>query len=244
MVANESKTVKKSGADIKIALFVICIFSFYSLLIPVILGFVGWVPFIASICMTMITFGFVFRNLEKRVGDPKLVLRMILAPAIGVLSVFVLFNFLGWIPPVPISIKAMGVYHKLEVKEGKYILQYNRPWYKIWQSGAQSFTAEPRDSVVIFVEIFSPSRFDDKVILNWNYYDEKRGWLVSDQIPIRIVGGREEGFRGYTIKKNFTAGEWRVKAQTTDGREIGRLYFEIEKTDVINPNREWKTEIF
>lgn len=244
MVANELKSVQKSGADVKIALFVICLFSFYSLLIPVLVGFVGWVPFIASIVMTFLTFVLVFRNLEKRIGDRKAVIRSILAPAVGVLALFVIFNFFGWIPPVPISITSMGVYHKLEVKDGKYILQYERPWYKIWQSGAQTFKAEPGDSVVLFVEIFSPSRFDDQVILNWNYYDEKRGWQVSDKIPIRIVGGREKGFRGYTNKKNFTAGDWRVKVETTDGREIGRLYFTIQKTDVVSETREWKTDIF
>ena len=244
MVANELKSVQKSAVNIKVGLYVICLFSFYSLLIPVVVGFVGWIPFLSSIALTLLTFGVVFKKLEKRVGDTKIVVRVLLAPALGVLGLFVLFYLVGWIPPVPISITEMGVYHNLQVKDGNYILQYDRPTYKFWQSGAQSFKAEPGDSVVFFVQIFSPSRFDDQVILNWNVYDEKRGWLSSDKIPIRIQGGREKGFRGYTIKKNFSAGDWRVKVETTDGREIGRLYFDIEKTDVLNPGRTWKTDIY
>lgn len=244
LIANELKVVQKSEVNIKVGLFVICLFSFYSLLIPVLVGFVGWIPFLASIGLTLITFGFVFRSLEKKVGDSKIVLRFLVAPSVGVLSLFVLFYFMGWIPPVPISINGMGVYHKIEVKEGNYILQFERPWYKFWQSGAQSFNAEPGDSVIFFVEIFSPSRFDDQVILNWNIYDQKQGWISSDRIPIRIQGGREKGFRGYTMKKNFTSGEWRVKVETTDGREIGRLYFEVEKVDTLNPQRNWKTDIY
>lgn len=244
MVANEMKSIQKSEVNIKVGLFVICLFSFYSLLIPVGLGFVGWIPFLASVALTVVTCGLVFRKLEKVVGDSKLVTRFLMAPAMGVLSIFVLFYFLGWIPPVPISINRMGVYHKLEVTNGNYVLQYERPWYKFWQSGAQDFRAEPGDSVIFFVEIFSPSRFDDQVILNWSTYDKKQGWMSSDNIPIRIQGGREKGFRGYTNKKNFSAGEWRVKVQTTDGREIGRLYFQINKTDLIDPQRNWRTDIY
>ncbi len=218
--------------------------SFYSLLIPVIVGFVGWLPFLASVGLTLMTFILVFRKLEERVGDRKIVLKYVMAPAMGVLSMFVLFYLVGWIPPVPISINGMGVYHKLEIKDGSYILQYDRPFYKFWQAGAQSFTAEPGDSVIFFVQIFSPSRFDDQVILNWSVYDQKRGWQSSDRIPIRIQGGRAKGFRGYTNKQNFTAGEWRVQVETTDGREIGRLYFDIEKRDLVSPSREWRTEVF
>lgn len=244
MIANELKSVQKSAVNIKVGLYVICLFSFYSLLIPVLVGFVGWLPFIASICLTLLTFGLVFRKLERAVGDPKIVRKFIVAPAMGVLGLFVLFYFLGWIPPVPISVTGMGVYHSLEVQQGSYLLRYDRPSYKFWQSGAQSFKAEPGDSVVFFVQIFSPSRFDDQVILNWNTYDPKQGWISSDRIPIRIQGGRAKGFRGYTVKKNFTAGDWRVKVETTDGREIGRLYFDIERVETNTPDRKWKTDIY
>ncbi len=244
MIANEFKTVQKSAVNIKVGLFVICLFSFYSLIIPVILGFVGWGSFLGAVSLTLITFLLVFQNLIKILVDRKIILKFVMAPAMGVLSLFVLFYLMGWIPPVPISITKMGVYHQLEIKEGQYFLKYNRPWYQFWQSGAQSFKAEPGDSVVFFVQIFSPHRFDDQVILNWNYFDKKGGWLTSDKIPIRIQGGREKGFRGYTNKKNFSAGEWRVKVETTDGREIGRLYFDIEKSEVSSLNRNWKTDVF
>src|SRR6218665_452693 len=40
MVANELKSIRDKGINIKIALFVICVFSFFSITVPVILGFV------------------------------------------------------------------------------------------------------------------------------------------------------------------------------------------------------------
>ena len=47
-------------------------------------------------------------------------------------------------------------------------------------------------------------------------------WAASDALPIAIVGGRAEGFGGYTYKQNWTRGEWLVTVETADGREIGR----------------------
>lgn len=244
MVANELKQIQRSEVNIKIALYVICLFSFYSLIVPVALGFVGWVPFLLSISFTALTLGLVFKKLQSKVQDSQTLLRFLMAPTAGVLSLFLVFYYFGWIPPVPISINNMGVYHNLEVINGTWNLKYERPWYKFWQSGAQDFIARPGDRVLFFVQIYSPSRFDDGVILDWARYDDKRGWLRSDRIPIRIVGGRKEGFRGYTYKQNFTDGQWRVKVETTDGREIGRLHFDVTKTDEVLDQREWKVDTF
>jgi hypothetical protein len=52
--------------------------------------------------------------------------------------------------------------------------------------------------------------------------------VLQDSIPIRILGGRQEGFRGYGMKSNYQPGKWKVHVETTDGREIGRIYFTLE----------------
>ena len=54
------------------------------------------------------------------------------------------------------------------------------------------------------------------------------GWALQDTIPIKIVGGREQGFRGYGVKSKYPPGDWKVQVETTDGREIGRVYFDVE----------------
>jgi Protein of unknown function (DUF2914) len=79
--------------------------------------------------------------------------------------------------------------------------------------------------------VFSPSRFSDQVLLRW-YRHESKGWALQDTIPIKIVGGREEGFRGYGVKTNYQTGAWKVQVETTDGREIGRIYFSIESIPI------------
>jgi hypothetical protein len=53
------------------------------------------------------------------------------------------------------------------------------------------------------------------------------GWALHDSIPINIVGGRELGFRGYGVKSTISPGNGRCGIEATDGREIGRVYFDL-----------------
>jgi hypothetical protein len=90
------------------------------------------------------------------------------------------------------------------------------------------FLARPGDRVFVFTRVFAPHNFRDQVRVRWARWDPaRREWTQSDAIPLRIVGGREEGFGGYAYKQNWAPGEWRVGVETEDGREIGRTRFEI-----------------
>jgi len=56
-----------------------------------------------------------------------------------------------------------------------------------------------------------------------------------------VKGGREKGFRGYTIKSNYRSGKWRVTTTTKDGRTIGYLTLKIkpEKKQKKPKKRQW-----
>ncbi|MGE0632865.1 MAG: DUF2914 domain-containing protein [Pseudobdellovibrionaceae bacterium] len=242
MIANEMKSVQKSKVDLKIGLLVICLFSFFSMIIPVLLGFVGWIPFLLSLFATM---GFLFGArsvLLKRTGDSQGVFRFLIAPGGTVCAVLLIFYIIGWIPPVPLSVKKMGIYHNIEKADGKYLLSHEKPWWKFWHEGDQDFNAVPGDRIYFFASIFSPARFSDSVILNWNFYDPTQGWSATDRVPMRISGGREEGFRGFSNKQNYAPGKWRVSVETTDGREIGRIYFTVTEVAPDSGPRQFEVE--
>src|SRR5690606_3919128 len=110
---------------------------------------------------------------------------------------------------------------------GSYVLKYSRPWWLFWERGAQTFYALPGDKLNCFVRIFSPTGFQDKVFLHWLRKNQRGQWESQDRISNEIVGGRDEGFRGFATKSNYTHGDWRVQIETEDGREIGRIHFEV-----------------
>jgi hypothetical protein len=143
------------------------------------------------------------------------------------LGFFVLYYF-RVIPPVPLSIPFIGVYHAVERTEQGYRLSHERPPWRFWHNGDQEFVARPDDKVYVFFRVFSPTRFSDQVLMRWYWKDEARGWTLQDSIPIKIVGGREQGFRGYGFKTNYQPGAWKVQIETTDSREIGRVYFDLQ----------------
>lgn len=227
MVMNELKAVQKSEVNVKIGLYIICVFSFFSMMIPVLLGFVGFFPFILSLAMTALFIFGVYKFLLKKIHDHQLVMRKMVLPGYGVVVLFFLFYLMGWIPPVPLSVDNMGIYHRIEKVETEYHLYHERPWWKFWKNGDQDFIAEPGDQIYFFASIFSPGRFNDSVFVHWYYKDPRAGWKSTDRIPMQITGGREKGFRGYAVKKNYSPGEWRVSVETTDRREIGRIYFQV-----------------
>lgn len=244
MVANELKSVQKSAVDLKVGLYVICLFAFFSMTVPVILGFVGLVPFLLSMGLTALILYGVYRLLQKRVQNTRLLLRTLSLPGGSVLAIFLALYLIGWIPPVPLSVQNMGVYHMIEKVDGSYIVSHERPWWKFWQTGDQDFKAEPGDKIYFFAEIFSPARFSDSVTLHWYYKDPRQGWLSTDRIPMRISGGRANGFRGFAIKQNYAEGESRVSVETTDSREIGRIYFDVTRSPTASSERVFTKQSF
>jgi len=145
-----------------------------------------------------------------------------------VLAAFLALYLFRLIPPVPLSIPFIGVYHGVEKTSAGYRLLHEEPRWRFWQHGDQHFLAQPGDKVYVFFRIFSPTRFSDQVTMRWFWKPKGRGWMLQDAIPIAIVGGRAEGFRGYGVKSNYQPGDWKVQVETTDAREIGRVYFNVE----------------
>jgi len=228
LLANEFKRVKSMGLPVKFALLGLCMLSFFAYLVPVLIGSISLPLFVLSMalgCVPLLLGAWLVGR-----GSPgrfALARRQILLPLGGVLIGFLAFYLFRLIPPVPLSIPFIGVYHQVERAGDSYRLSHERPVWRIWHNGDQHFLAQPGDRVYVFFRIFSPARFADQVQMRWSWKDPARGWVAHDAIPIRIAGGRELGFRGYGVKANYQPGEWKVQVETLDGREIGRVYFDV-----------------
>ncbi len=253
MVANELKHVQEGRVGLRVSVYIMCLLSFFSIVFPLLLGFVGLVPTALALAATGLCVMLIYRKLRRRVSEAALdptassssqrwADRALRWPAAGTLAVFVMFYLVGWIPPVPLSVQEMGIYHDIRKSEGDYFLYHENPWWRFWKKGDQDFKAQKGDRIHFFARVFSPARFSDAVVLHWFYKDAREGWKSTDRIPMKITGGRQGGYRGFAVKQNYQPGEWRVSVETTDRREMGRLYFTVEEVPA-DPLRTFTFEI-
>ena len=228
LVLNELHHFRWLGLSFKFVLLSICGLSFCATAVPILVGRIGVTVFLLSLavgCMPMIGLAWWIRkHAPERAAA---VSAQILVPFGLVLVAFLAAYLFRVIPPVPLSLPYIGVYHGVERSGDQYRLSHERPAWRIWHNGDQDFRAQAGDRVFVFFRVFSPTRFADEVRVHW-FLREARGWTAQDSIPIKITGGRAEGFRGYGVKSNYQPGEWKVQVETIDGREIGRIYFTLE----------------
>jgi hypothetical protein len=229
LVANEFSRFRRLGLSFKFALLSLCFLSFSASVVPVFVGSIGVIVFMLSMVVGCLPVALIYRRILIHAPDRQRQARkQILVPFGLVLVGFLALYLFRLIPPVPLSIPYIGVYHAVEKTGDIYRLSHERPFWRFWHHGDQHFLAQPGDKVYVFFRIFSPTRFSDQVTMRWYWKNNLRGWALHDSIPIKIVGGRELGFRGYGVKSNYQPGDWKVQVETTDGREIGRVYFSLE----------------
>ena len=240
MLANEIPKIQELGLPVRVILYSICLLSYFSFFYPILMGHVGVLPFWLGIISSSLVLLFIWQ-LNFRCS--KALSKTVLIPALSVVLLFLLGYYTSLIPPVPVAVKKIGVYYEVQKLEGKYIGKHLRPFWKVWDKGSQEFAARDGDKVTILLSIFSPARFNDQVFLKWYRDDEKLGWTLEDTIPLNILGGRDEGFRGFGSKQYYGLGHWRVIVETSDGREVGRIDLQIVR-DPGSEERIFKSDIF
>lgn len=227
LVINEFERFQKLGMMVKFALLTLCLASYMTYLVPILYASIGAFPFLLSLAATALIIYAVARWLERRLQATQLLRRQLLLPAGIVIAAFLGLYLIQAIPPVPLSLQELGIYHGVDKVDGAFHLTSQRPWWRFWQSGEQPFMARPGDKLYCFARIFSPARFNDQIFVRWLLRLKNGKWQSADAIPMQISGGRDDGWRAYSYKENWQPGHWRVQIESSDGREIGRLSFDV-----------------
>jgi hypothetical protein len=67
-----------------------------------------------------------------------------------------------------------------------------------------------------------------RITHRWEWWNgRQKNWQTLSTVSFAISGGREHGYRGYSLKADPRAGDWRVNIDSTDGRLIGRFAFTV-----------------
>jgi hypothetical protein len=235
LLLNEIEIFQKRGLIMKSSVYMLCFISYLIYLVPIIFGEASSVIFYSSI-VCAISFSVLANYLLTKHNSLKSQnIRQLLIPQISISLIFICLYFVKVLPPIPLSLKTIGIYHEVKKLNGEYVTKDMRPWYQFWNQTDEDFQARPGDKIYVFTKIFSPGNFSSKVYLHW-LKDGENGFKTSDKIALNVTGGRKEGFRGYAYKSNYTEGNWQVRVETGDGLEIGRINFSI-KNDSTNSKR-------
>ena len=139
-----------------------------------------------------------------------------------------IFYFTGILPPLPIALSAVGVYHFVQKKGPVYEAQ-GEPQSWLTRFGAPAVVHLTSGApLYAYSAVFAPIKLNTTVQHRWQHYDAKaKRWRDVSRVSFKIFGGRDNGYRGYTITRHTAPGDWRVDVDLPDGHIIGRLSFTV-----------------
>ena len=233
LIGNELWKKHYTRLVFQISVLYLSLYLFLVFLLPVLFHRLGSDLFIASgviSLLAVISFGLILKKFTNEKFRSKHNTLRISAAAIFI--VMNILYFTNIIPPIPLSLKDVGVYHSIiKTNDGNYKAQGELTiWSDRLINNYPVFHLLAGETIYVFSAIFSPVEFDAKIVHLWQYYNEaEKTWIDSSRVVLSISGGREEGFRTYSMKQFITPGLWRVKVITIHGQELGRINFRVEE---------------
>ncbi len=235
-IANEFFKKHYIRLSFQISFFFLSIYWFTIFLVPILFHKINvWIFLLSGLISLMaisffVTVLFYFTK-EKFVKSKKLIILLIS-------SIFILVNmlyFTNLIPPIPLSLKDGGIYHSVQKnQEGNYKVTYEDYGWREYFQLYPDFKQKTGAGVYVFSAIFSPKNLNITIIHEWQHYDEiQNKWMTESVIKLSVTGGRDGGFRTYSVRTNLASGKWRVNIKTQSGQNIGRLRFNIVPVDIV-----------
>lgn len=240
MISTEAWKSHYLRLSLQVAMLFVAIFSFCIYFLPVVLHRMNAAVFFSSGLLALALVLLFLRILVYI--SPKRVEAARGRIALGVLAVYASMNLLYFtnaIPPVPLVMKSGGVYHYFSrAIEGYSVFEEEKPWQEIFRA----FPAYHRafgEPVYAVSAVYAPARLETEITHNWQYYDEEaHRWRSATKIKVPIVGGREGGYRMYSVKYSIFPGLWRVDVETAEGQIVGRIRFKIVEDGAFPPMEE------
>jgi hypothetical protein len=237
MIANELPGLRSLGPVPRVALMTLCLISYLLVFIPTLFGSIGIATTLIALAMTS---GLIVLTARwaTSFSDKETAKKELLFPGFGILGLFVLLSIFKLIPPVPLALESVAIYHKIERTPEGPVASTLTPAWKFWRQGDQIFEGREGDEVFVYAAVFAPKGFSGHIVLHWQI-DQDGSWKTSDRIALDIHGGRDGGFRGFGKKAKWLPGHWRILVESSNGAEIGRIKFEI-RADSNSDQREFR----
>jgi hypothetical protein len=244
MIANELPRFRSRGPVVRVALLSFASTSYMAYLLPIALGYLHWALFITAVVFgTAMTFG-MWKAYAKLTTDPNWTFTRAVAPGLGVQVLLLLLYFLHVVPPVPLSLKYIGIFADVTSSRGEEGLEFQCAYTHtsfFHHDGTEFAYREvegQKTKAYAFIAVFAPRGFNDTLTFNWEYDDPKKGWVSRGTYKTALgkgQKGRDEGFRTFAYTTLAGPGDYRVIVRSSDDREIGRKSFEAVKDLSTDP---------
>lgn len=221
------------------SLYFTVLFSFLIFFLPTVLLRIGPWMFLLSGAVSLLAITLFTALLNRLV--PEVVHKDLWRTIVVIVMIFTAFHvlyFTDLIPPVPLALKAAGVYHGVtRTSDGSYELFGEPvPWYEPYLRYNTKYHATAGENAYVYSAIFAPSGLSTIILHQWQRYNESLGaWVTVSTLRFAIVGGRDGGYRGYSGKSAPSPGKWRVNVITQHGQLIGRISFTVVPVPVPAP---------
>ncbi|MEK7616050.1 MAG: DUF2914 domain-containing protein [Patescibacteria group bacterium] len=241
LIGNEIFKARYAILIFRITIYFFILFSFAALYIPIFLREIGdEIFFMSGLVSLVVLWGFLHLLrylLPKAIYNSR---KKIMASIGGIYLLLNILYFTNIIPPIPLALKEAGVYHSLSRTGSDYVVTGEvRHWYSFLRRNV--YHAVSGEPVYVVGSVFAPNDLKTTIVHEWQFHDEVEDtWITVNRVAFEIVGGRDNGYRGYSVKSNATPGLWRVNIETQRGQLIGRTTFRIE-TVSTHPPLETKT---
>ncbi|HEY5048255.1 MAG TPA: DUF2914 domain-containing protein [Rhizomicrobium sp.] len=210
--------------------FFFALYSYAIFVVPVLLGAIGSLTFAVSGLLAIILFVLFLRVLRSLGLERFRQSRWrLFGGALAILALMNAFYFTDILPPLPLALANVGVYHSVKRTGSLYTAaaETGAP-ATLFNLSRPVLHVAPGEAIAVYSAVFAPIKLSTRIAHRWQWFDPKRKrWVVQSVVSYAISGGREGGYRGYTVKTIPRAGSWRVDIDTIDGRLIGRIAFEV-----------------
>jgi hypothetical protein len=247
LFANELLKKRISNKYLQFSAYFFVNFTFFTFFIPVLIRemntFIFLISGFISLSITTALIVFIYRSSPSTRRE--ISKRKTLAIITGLYLMINTFYFLNLIPPVPLALDTGIVAHNVQKMNGDYEVTYQEEvWYKFWRKNDLTYIQEPGTNVYVYTSIFAPTDLQKSVAHRWRWKNLQTGrWQTVDEIGYEITGGRDDGYRGFTFKRNISEGDWRVDVITEEGQIIGIVRFEVVMGEV-DDNVRLETRLF
>ena len=230
LIGNETFRKYHSRLVFSSLLLLFAIYSYSIFVVPVFTRSIGRLTFIASGVIAAALY-LLFLRLLKAIGPVRFRQSrpQLLLGAVCIFAAMNAFYFFDILPPLPLALANVGVYHSVK-HQGAVYNAIGEPLTWTNSVGLEPAVEHvaPGQPLYLYSAVFAPIKLTTRIAHRWQWYDPKRSrWITQSVVAFPINGGRDGGYRAYSIKTNPKPGDWRVDIRTEDNRLIGRLKFQV-----------------